>query len=113
MTPWMMMLPIEMHPCWSILGTATWAMRPSMDQEKRFPFSSGAMPRRRRSTASTARTQLTPWHRKVAQATPATPMSKAVTKRISTPMLDTEETARNQKGVLLSPRAEKIPVETL
>ena len=71
------------------------------------------MPRRRRSTASTARTQLTPWHRKVAQATPATPMSKAVTKRISTPMLDTEEMARNQKGVLLSPRARMMAATIL
>ena len=64
----------------------------------------------RRAMTSTASTQLTPWHRKVAQATPATPILKAVTKRMSTAMLEREEAARNRKGVLESPRAEKMPV---
>ena len=40
-------------------------------------------------------------------------MSKAVTNRISTAMLEVEDAARKRKGVLESPRAEKIPVATL
>ena len=54
-----------------------------------------------------------PWQRKVAHATPATPIRKAVTNRISTPMLESEEQARKMNGVFESPSAEKIPVATL
>ena len=57
-------------------------------------FSTVSMVRNRRNTTITASTQLTPWHRKVAQATPATPILKAVTKRMSTAMLDRDEAAR-------------------
>ena len=67
----------------------------------------------RRKTTSTASTQLTPWHRKVAQATPATPILKAVTNRMSIPMFAVEEMARKMNGVLESPSAEKIPVAML
>ena len=49
----------------------------------------------------------------VGTATPATPILKAVTNRISTAMLLKEDTARKIKGVLLSPRAEKTPVAML
>ena len=67
----------------------------------------------RRKTTSTASTQLTPWHRKVAQATPATPILNAVTNRMSIPMFAVEEMARKMNGVLESPSAEKIPVAML
>ena len=42
--------------------------------------------------------QLMLWQRKVAHATPATPILNAVTKSISTPMLDTDEQARKMNG---------------
>ena len=113
MTLWMMILPTETELCCRMLGTAMTAILPSIRQEKRAGFSGVGMPCIRRATAQTASTQLTPWHRKVAQATPATPMSKAVTKRMSIKMLLTDEAARKKKGVLLSPRAEKMPVATL
>ena len=54
--------------------------------------------------------QLILWQRNVAHATPATPILNAVTKRISTPMLETDEQARKMNGVFESPSAEKIPV---
>ena len=76
-------------------------------------FPSAWIFRSRTITTTTASTQLTPWHRKVAQATPATPIWKAVTNKISIPMLLSEETARKTNGVLLSPSAEKIPVAML
>ena len=53
------------------------------------------------------------WHRKVAQATPATPISKAATNSTSTAMFAVEEPARNRNGVRLSPSAVKMPVATL
>ena len=65
------------------------------------------------STNSSASTQLTPWHRKVAQATPATPMWKAFTKSMSMKMLDVEEAARKKNGVRESPSAENTPVAML
>ena len=67
------MLPTEIKLCCKMLGTAMTPMRRSMAQEKRGAFSAGR-PARRRRTASMASAQLTPWQRKVAQATPATPM---------------------------------------
>ena len=90
----MMMLPTEMKLCCKILGTATMAIFFSRGTEKSLGFSLVSMVRNRRNTTITASTQLTPWHRKVAQATPATPILKAVTKRMSTAMLDREEAAR-------------------
>ena len=72
---------------------------------------------KRLNTKITARIQLTPWHRKVAHATPSTPLEKTgestVTNKISIPILEREEIIRKIKGVLESPRAEKIPVATL
>jgi len=38
---------------------------------------------------------------------------KAATNKISTPIFETEEIARKINGVFESPRAVKIPVETL
>ena len=73
---------------------------------------SGAFAKRRKTTTS-ASTQLTPWHKNVAHATPATPISNAVTNRISTAMFDVDEQARKINGVLESPSAEKMPVATL
>ena len=60
-----------------------------------------------------ASAQLTPWQRKVAQATPATPIWSFVTKTMSSPMLAVDDAARNQNGVFESPSAEKIPVAML
>ena len=71
------------------------------------------MRERVRNSASTASTQLTPWHRKVAHATPATPMLKAVTNSTSSAILAMEEAARNRKGVRESPREAKMPVAML
>ena len=50
---------------------------------------------------------------KVAHATPATPILKVATNRISMPMLASEEQARKINGVRLSPIAEKMPVAIL
>ncbi len=67
----------------------------------------------RRNTVKTARTQLKPWQRKVAHATPATPMPKNFTNRISIRIFAEEDRARNKNGDLESPSAEKIPLDTL
>ena len=107
---WMTMLPIEMKLCCRMLGTATIINCCRIVLEKMGTVPSVRISYRRRITTQIANTQLTPWHRNVAQATPATPIRNAVTKRISMPMLDSDEAARNQNGVLESPRAEKIPV---
>lgn len=53
------------------------------------------------------------WHKNVAHATPAIPILKALTKRMSIAMLLVDDMARKIKGVLESPMAEKIPVATL
>lgn len=73
---------MEMKLCCKMLGTAMTANFLNRDREKARAFSSAGMRRSRQNTTSTASTQLTPWHKKVAQATPATPMSKVVTKRM-------------------------------
>ena len=86
---------------------------PSSRQEKMAARFSVFTPASLRRTTRIARMQLTPWHKKVAHATPATPILKAVTKRISTAMLEVEDAARKMKGVLESPSAEKIPVAIL
>ena len=94
MMPWIMMLPTEMKLCCKMLGMAMMAIFFRMGKEKNSPLPSWGMVASRRNTKISASTQLTPWHRKVAQATPATPIWKAVTKRISTAMLEVEEAAR-------------------
>ena len=50
---------------------------------------------------------------KVAHATPAIPMLKLCTNRISMPIFAVDEHAKKMKGVFESPIAEKIPVATL
>ena len=107
------MLPTEIKLCCKMLGTAITVSRRSRGKEKRRLFPLPGIFFSCKATVVRASTQLTPWHRNVAQATPATPILKAVTKRISIPILAREDTARNRKGVLLSPRAEKMPVEML
>ena len=113
MTLWMMMLPTEMKLCCRMLGTAMTAKRPRWLHEKTATFPDVGIFANRRNTTTSASTQLTPWQRNVAQATPATPMSNAVTNRMSTAMLDVDEQARKINGVFESPRAEKMPVATL
>ena len=113
MTLWIRMLPTEMKLCCKTLGMAMTTNRPSSSPENSTIFPSLGNCLNRRMTTATASTQLMPWHRKVAQATPATPILKAVTNRMSTAMLLKEDTARKIKGVLLSPRAEKTPVAML
>ena len=49
----------------------------------------------------------------VAHATPAIPILNTATNNISTNIFDTEEIAKKINGVLESPNAENIPVETL
>ena len=96
-----------------MLGMAMTANRPKWFHEKmRTRPSVGSFTKRRKTTTS-ASTQLTPWHKNVAHATPATPMLNAVTNRISTAMLEVDEHARKINGVLESPSAEKMPVATL
>ena len=102
-----------MKLCCKTLGMAMTTNRPSRSPENSTVFPSLGSCFKRRMTTATASTQLMPWHRKVAQATPATPILKAVTNRMSTAMLLKEDTARKIKGVLLSPRAEKTPVAML
>ena len=107
------MLPTEMKLCWRMLGTATTAISRRISPEnQRWAFWAG-MVFSRRSRASTASTQLTPWQRKVAQATPSTPMPKHWTNTTSRKMLAVEEAARKRKGVRESPMAEKMPVAIL
>lgn len=88
-----------------------------MGQENTAAFPCVSIALRRLNTTTIARTQLTPWHRKVAHATPSTPLVKigesAVTNRMSIPILAREENIRKRKGVLESPRAAKMPVATL
>ena len=107
------MLPTEIKLCCRMLGMAMVAIRRSSAGEKIGAGPASGSADSRRSTAAIASRQLIPWHRKVAQATPATPILKAVTKRMSTKIFDTEETARNTNGVRESPNAEKMPVAIL
>ena len=107
------MLPTEIKLCCKILGTATLESSPRKCQEKSLGRVSVSILRKRRNTTVIARIQLTPWHRKVAQATPSTPMPRPATNKMSMPILLTEEQAKKRKGVLESPRAEKMPVAML
>ena len=67
-------LPTEIKLCCKILGTAMRAMRPSIRQENSGCRSGAGTPRSRRNSVHAARTEATPWHKNVAQATPPTPM---------------------------------------
>ena len=102
-----------MELCWRMLGTAMTASCRKTGLEKRDAGPSLGSNLRRLNTVSTASAMLTVWHRKVAQATPSTPMPKAVTNSVSTSMLAVEDAARNKKGVRESPSAENMPVATL
>ena len=97
-TPWMMMLPTEIKLCCKILGTATTEIFPNSFQENSLGFSSVSILSKRLNTKIMARMQLTPWHKKVAHATPSTPrvntVDSAVVNRMSMPILATEDTAR-------------------
>ncbi len=107
------MLPTEMKLCCRILGIAITAKLLKWAQENSLALPSDFILLKRRKTKSNARTQLTPWHKKVAQATPATPILNKVTNKISAPMLAKEEQAKKTNGVFESPKEEKIPVATL
>ena len=102
-----------MKLCCKILGTAITATLPRIANENSFVFSPAPIFFRRSTTNSTASTQLTPWQRNVAHATPATPILNAATNRISIPIFATDEQARKTNGVLESPSAEKMPVAIL
>ena len=82
---------------------ATTAIWPSIFQENQTRSPSLGTARTRRATTHRESTQLTPWHRKVAQATPATPISKAATNSTSRPILLRTETIRQYSAVWLSP----------
>ena len=92
--PWMMILPTEIKLCCKMLGMAMTTIRFSRPPSNSGAFSPAQTFSSLRTTTMTASTQLMPWHRKVAQATPATPIRNALTKRISTAILEREETAR-------------------
>ena len=111
--PWMKMLPTETKLCCSVLGMAMRVIRSRMEPENSAGFSSQGSCRIRRRTVMTASTQLTPWHRNVAQATPATPIWSPATNQMSMAIFVSDEATRKINGVRESPRAEKIPVEIL
>ena len=73
-TLWTRILPTEIKLCCKTLGMAMTTNLASSRPENSAVFSSLGICFRRRNTTLTARTQLMPWHRKVAQATPATPI---------------------------------------
>ena len=64
-------------------------------------------------TIINARIALIAWQMKVAQATPAIPILKIVTKSISTKILEIDDRAKKINGVFESPSDENIPVDTL
>ena len=75
-----------------------------------FPFDSAESLLNRVTNASIDET---PCARNVAHATPATPMSSAVTDTTSSTILPSDEKIRKYSGVFESPRAVKIPVHML
>ena len=113
-TPWITRLPTEMKLCCKVLGTAMTMIFFSSAAENSGVWPIPAVSARiRPSTTAIASAQLIPWPRKVAQATPSTPMPKAETNRISIPILAVEDSARKIKGVRESPSAANVPVATL
>ena len=77
-----------------MLGIAMAAIFLKRGQEKTEIFPSIFMAESRFNTRKTESMQLTPWQRKVAQATPPIPIDRHFTKRISTRILALEEKAR-------------------
>ena len=96
-----------------MLGTAIKAISLKRVHENTALFSSHLILLSLKNTNMTDNMQLTPWHINVAHATPATPMPKVLTNKISTAILEVDEAARNQNGVFESPSAENIPVDIL
>ena len=89
------------------------AILPNISHENMAVVSAVLICESRFNTRITDRIQLIPWQMKVAHATPAIPIEKTFTKRMSTRILAVEEKARNINGVFESPSAENIPVDIL
>ena len=110
---WMNRFPTETKLCCKMLGTAMTEICPSRWKENSGNrFVVGICFRRCRRAASASREEM-PCAAKVAHATPATPMSKAMTKSKSRAIFPKEEPMRKYKGVRESPKAVKMPVPTL
>ncbi len=80
MTLWIRIFPMDTKLCCRVLGMATTRICRRIRPENAgafMPFSSAAI---RFMTVNIAAAQLNPWQMNVAQATPATPMLKNVTK---------------------------------
>ena len=112
-TDWTMMFPTLTKLCWSIEGTATIRKRRNICASKSGASPAGTVTFNLLTIAMHAAMHETPWHMNVAQATPSTPIPKAVTKSISANIFAVLETARKMKGVRLSPIAVNIPVARL
>ena len=109
----MKIFPIEIKDCCKILGTAILLIFPSIFQENSAALPVVSTEASLLFRVTSASTQATPWARKVAQATPATPQWKTATKSVSSKIFPMEEPIRKYSGVLESPREVKIPVATL
>ena len=107
------MFPIDIHDCCKILGIATIHNFLNILKENIFTFPSTFILFSLKNKTIKDKTQLNPWHKNVAQATPATPIFNLDTNITSTTILDSEENTRNINGVSVSPKAEYIPVEIL
>ena len=88
------MLPTEIKLCCRTLGIAILAILPSISPENSGARSSVSTVFSLAKTNTSANMQLTPWHMKVAHATPATPILNAVTNNMSAPMLLSDDAAR-------------------
>lgn len=111
--PWIIIFPTEIKDCCKMLGTAIAAVFLNKSNENNKIRPSVLILDRRFNTMIRDKTQLAPWQRKVAQATPETPMEKYLTNKTSAKIFALEDAARKRKGVLESPSAEKIPVAML
>ena len=94
MMPWIKMFPTEIKLCCKMLGMATSMIFFKSAHSKSGGFFWTWIFPNLIHIVRTARIQLIPWHKKVAHATPATPMRKAFTNRISTRIFDVEDAAR-------------------
>ena len=93
-------------------GTARVDMVCSRGREKSSHLPEGIRLSRSKSTRKEA-TAARAWQIRVARASPPTPMSVLTTKTMSRPMLEREDTIRKIRGVRVSPRAVKMPVQVL
>jgi len=105
-------IPMETVDCWRIEGRAIRVIPSSSERLNTPGFSQG---KRRSSHSSTPKesTAEIPCAISVAHAAPATPISKRVTKTISSATLNTEEKIRKYKGILDFPRALNMDENTL